>query len=280
MLNNKNCPIILLGDSGVGKSSITLKFIRDTFEDVYNPTFENSYIAELDINYGEKIRLEILDTAGQEDFINLRDHYARIGEAFILVYSITCRGSFNEMKHIKENITNIKQCTDVPMILVGNKVDLSNTERKVSIEEGKSLARSFGCAFIETSAKENINIEETFKTLVNDWKKSKERKVNKNGTLRKTSGYAIKNLTLGRKKNIIVGDNEFYENFEKMNNSTFHSSNRSNSSNSVLNYNNNNSNNINNKENLKHYNSSNNINNQNYKKHSDSKVGKSKCFLQ
>jgi GTPase KRas len=119
---------------------------------------------EIDGNF---YTLEILDTAGQDEYASLRDMYMRSGDTFILVYSITDRGSFEEIKEMHEKLLIAKEDADeVPCILVGAKCDLEK-EREVSIQMGKTLAQEFGCClFLETSAKKRINVEECFDSSV------------------------------------------------------------------------------------------------------------------
>lgn len=103
--------------------------------------------------------LEILDTAGTEQFTAMRDLYMKNGQGFILVYSITAQSTFNDLQDLREQILRVKDTDDVPMVLVGNKCDLED-ERVVGKELGKSLAGQFNCAFMETSAKAKVNVNE------------------------------------------------------------------------------------------------------------------------
>ena len=122
--------------------------------------------------------LDVLDTAGQEEYSAMREQYMRTGEGFLLVYSITSRSSFEEISTFHQQILRVKDVEGYPIIVVGNKCDLEN-ERQVStkglslvrgtpalIVEGADLARQLGCAFIETSAKNRINVEQAFYDLV------------------------------------------------------------------------------------------------------------------
>jgi len=111
--------------------------------------------------------LDILDTAGQEEYSAMREQYMRTGEGFMLVYSITSRGSFEEIVTFQQQILRVKDKDYFPMILVGNHLE-RETERTVSVEEGIRLAQEFGCPFIEVSSKARINIDEAFYGLVRD----------------------------------------------------------------------------------------------------------------
>eukprot|EP00054_Salpingoeca_dolichothecata_P012110 m.67239 g.67239 ORF g.67239 m.67239 type:complete len:842 (-) comp19789_c0_seq2:154-2679(-) len=115
---------------------------------------------------GETCLLDILDTAGQEEYSAMRDQYVRTGDGFVIMYSLTCRHSFEEAEMMYTFVQRIKDQDHVPVVLVGNKCDLDN-ERQVSATEGADLAKTFGHApFFETSAKTRINVEECFHELV------------------------------------------------------------------------------------------------------------------
>nr|XP_023659918.1 ras-related protein Rap-1A-like isoform X2 [Paramormyrops kingsleyae] len=110
--------------------------------------------------------LEILDTAGTEQFTAMRDLYMKNGQGFALVYSITAQSTFNDLQDLREQILRVKDTEDVPMILVGNKCDLEE-ERVVGKEQGHSLAQQWNhCAFLESSAKSKINVLDIFFDLV------------------------------------------------------------------------------------------------------------------
>lgn len=111
--------------------------------------------------------LDVLDTAGQEEYSAMREQYMRTGEGFLLVYSITSRQSFEEIQTFQQQILRVKDKDYFPIILVGNKCDLES-ERMVSTEEGAHLARQFNCKFIETSAKSRINVDNAFYDLVRE----------------------------------------------------------------------------------------------------------------
>jgi len=114
---------------------------------------------------GETCMIDLLDTAGTEQFTAMRDLYMKNGQCFILVYSIIATSTFNDIPDIRDLILRIKDSSNVPMIVVGNKIDLEE-QRTITTEQGMSLARSWGVPFIETSAKRNINISATIETLL------------------------------------------------------------------------------------------------------------------
>ncbi|KAI9836657.1 MAG: Ras GTPase [Sarea resinae] len=162
--------LVVVGGGGVGKSCLTIQLIQSHFVDEYDPTIEDSYRKQCVID-DEVALLDVLDTAGQEEYSAMREQYMRTGEGFLLVYSITSRQSFEEILTFQQQILRVKDKDYFPIIVVGNKCDLES-ERQVStqefIAEGQDLARQFGCAFIETSAKSRIHVDESFYNLVRE----------------------------------------------------------------------------------------------------------------
>ena len=171
--------IVMLGSGAVGKSSITTQFVKNYFLNEYDPTIEDIYRSFYNVN-GNNVPLEIIDTAGQEEYSALRDQYIRAGEAFILVFSITSKTSILEIRELKEQVYRVLGKDDnehVPMILVGNKCDLEN-ERDVDKTEAEELAKEWGIEYIEASAKTKTNIEEIYKILITDLLKTKNVNIN------------------------------------------------------------------------------------------------------
>lgn len=167
--------IVVLGSGGVGKSALTVQFVQGIFVEKYDPTIEDSYRKQVEVD-GQQCMLEILDTAGTEQFTAMRDLYMKNGQGFVLVYSITAQSTFNDLQDLREQILRVKDTDDVPMVLVGNKCDLED-ERVVGKDQGVTLARMFSCAFMETSAKAKINVNDIFYDLVRQInKKSPEKK--------------------------------------------------------------------------------------------------------
>ena len=167
--------LVIVGGGGVGKSALTIQLIQNHFVDEYDPTIEDSYRKQVTID-NETCLLDILDTAGQEEYAAMRDSYIRTGQGFICVFAITSRSAFDELTSFREQILRVKDEDSVPMVIVGNKCDLEE-ERQVTAVEGKDLAKSFGCPFFETSAKARINVEESFYGLVREIRKYNNQKV-------------------------------------------------------------------------------------------------------
>uniref|UniRef100_G3USG3 small monomeric GTPase n=1 Tax=Meleagris gallopavo TaxID=9103 RepID=G3USG3_MELGA len=142
--------LVVVGAGGVGKSALTIQLIQNHFVDEYDPTIEDSYRKQVVID-GETCLLDILDTAGQEEYSAMRDQYMRTGEGFLCVFAINNTKSFEDIHQYREQIKRVKDSDDVPMVLVGNKCDLP--ARTVETRQAQDLARSYGIPYIETSAK-------------------------------------------------------------------------------------------------------------------------------
>lgn len=165
-MNNKinSYKLVLLGDTAVGKSCISVQFTTGQFFEFQEPTIGAAFLtSNLEVD-NKNVKFEIWDTAGQERYRSLAPMYYRGAKFAVIVYDITSRDSFegaklwiNELKR-----RGNKECIT---ILVGNKVDLVN-DRKVKKWEGVELSEQENILFIEVSAKENININEIFINLV------------------------------------------------------------------------------------------------------------------
>ncbi|XP_020037583.1 GTPase HRas isoform X1 [Castor canadensis] len=142
--------LVVVGAGGVGKSALTIQLIQNHFVDEYDPTIEDSYRKQVVID-GETCLLDILDTAGQEEYSAMRDQYMRTGEGFLCVFAINNTKSFEDIHQYREQIKRVKDSDDVPMVLVGNKCDLA--ARTVESRQAQDLARSYSIPYIETSAK-------------------------------------------------------------------------------------------------------------------------------
>jgi len=171
--------LIVVGGGGVVKSALTIQLMQEYFIEEYDPTIEDSYRKQVTID-DECCLLDLLDTAGQEEYSCMRCHYMRTGQGFVLVYAITCRSSFEEISSFREEILRLKEKDKVPVILVGNKCDLE-VERQVSTGEGRDLAKSFGCPFFEASAKTGVNSKECYYELVREIRKERANERGKDG---------------------------------------------------------------------------------------------------
>lgn len=161
--------LLLIGDSGVGKSCLLLRFSEDSFTPSFITTIGIDFkIRTIELD-GKRIKLQIWDTAGQERFRTITTAYYRGAMGIILTYDVTDQRSFD---NIRTWIRNIEQHASegVNKILVGNKCDILD-KKVISKEQGEALANEFGIKFLETSAKSNIGVEEAFFTLARDIKK-------------------------------------------------------------------------------------------------------------
>ena len=113
--------IVIVGDGGVGKSAITIQLTQSHFITEYDPTIENSYRKPLNVD-GQMYVLDILDTAGQEEYSAMRDQYFRTGHGFVVVFSVVDRSSFESMPKYKKQILRVKDTASYPMVLCANKV--------------------------------------------------------------------------------------------------------------------------------------------------------------
>lgn len=173
--------VIMVGIAGVGKSALTLQFMYDEFVEDYEPTKADSYRKKVVLD-GEEVQIDILDTAGQEDYAAIRDNYFRSGEGFLVVFSITEHESFTATAEFREQILRVKAEEDkIPLLVVGNKSDLED-RRQVSVEEARGKAEEWGVQYVETSAKTRANVDKVFFDLMREvrGKKMSENK-DKNG---------------------------------------------------------------------------------------------------
>ncbi|KAE9963963.1 hypothetical protein BLS_008778 [Venturia inaequalis] len=182
--------IVVLGSGGVGKSCLTgtflptlptrrnvprlqqsystenaeAQFVQNIWIESYDPTIEDSYRKTLEVD-GRQVVLEILDTAGTEQFTAMRELYMKTGQGFLLVFSITSLSSLHELAELREQIIRIKDDPLIPIVLVGNKCDLEE-DRAVSRARAFSVSQSWGNApYYETSARRRANVDECFRDL-------------------------------------------------------------------------------------------------------------------
>lgn len=160
--------LLMIGDSGVGKTCLLLRYANDSFSPTFITTIGIDFkIRNIELD-GKRIKLQIWDTAGQERFRTITTSYFRGAQGILLVYDVTDRGSFNS---IRNWVGQIQQHADVHVnkILIGNKCDMDD-QRTVSYDEGKKLAQEYGIQFFETSAKNDIEVASGFIAIAREVK--------------------------------------------------------------------------------------------------------------
>ena len=164
-LNENVYKLLLLGDSTVGKTCFLIKYTDQSFQDIHMATIGLDYrVKTMKLKNNKEVKIQIWDTAGQDRFRSITKNYYKGSHGIILIYDITNRRTF---ENVQKWISQIREETsqNVVIYLIGNKIDMKE-ERKVSSEEGKKLADELGLPFMETSAKEGININEVFDDIV------------------------------------------------------------------------------------------------------------------
>jgi len=155
--------LLLIGDSGVGKSCLLLRFADDTYTESYISTIGVDFkIRTLELD-GKTVKLQIWDTAGQERFRTITSSYYRGAHGIIVVYDVTDQESFNNVKQWMNEIDRYAN-EKVNKMLVGNKCDLTS-KKVVQMEDAKQYAETLGIPFLETSAKDSTNVEQAFITM-------------------------------------------------------------------------------------------------------------------
>nr|XP_033812083.1 ras-related protein ORAB-1-like [Geotrypetes seraphini]XP_033812084.1 ras-related protein ORAB-1-like [Geotrypetes seraphini]XP_033812085.1 ras-related protein ORAB-1-like [Geotrypetes seraphini] len=160
--------LLLIGDSGVGKSCLLLRFADDTYTDSYISTIGVDFKIRTIEQEGKTIKLQIWDTAGQERFRTITSSYYRGAHGIIIVYDVTDQDSFSNVQQWLEEI-NRYASENVNKLLVGNKSDLT-TKKVVDYTTAKEYADSLQIPFLETSAKNATNVEQAFVTMATEIK--------------------------------------------------------------------------------------------------------------
>ncbi|KAF9208350.1 hypothetical protein BGZ49_009042 [Haplosporangium sp. Z 27] len=164
--------VIMVGSGGVGKSALTLQYMYGDFVEEYDPTKADSYRKKVALD-GQDCQIDILDTAGQEEYAAIRDNYYRSGEGFICVFSLCEYESFIHTQEFKDQISRVLDDDKIPFILVGNKADLTPL-RKVNRDDAAARAAEWNCPYYETSAKTRLNVDEVYTVLMRKIQQRKE----------------------------------------------------------------------------------------------------------
>jgi Ras family protein len=160
--------IAVLGSRSVGKSSLVIQYIENHFVESYYPTIEATFSKGV-MHKGVEYDCDIIDTAGQDEYSILNSKHAIGIHGYVLVYSINSRNSFEMIQIVYDKIVNFCGVNEIPCVIVGSKCDLQS--RQVSASEGEELAKQLKAGWVETSAKNNINIAKVFETCVGEIEK-------------------------------------------------------------------------------------------------------------
>ena len=160
--------LAVLGKSLVGKSALTYRFISDKFPTEHDTTVEDQYKINITVDDID-IELEILDTAGQDDYQTMLDTWIEFGNCFLLVYAIDDQDSFTQIKNKYNRICKLKNNEKFSVVIVGNKCDLPESDRKVTKNEAENYGKNYGITAMEVSALKRINVREAFMQVVHDY---------------------------------------------------------------------------------------------------------------
>ncbi|PVF97007.1 ras-domain-containing protein [Serendipita vermifera] len=161
--NIRSFSVVILGAGGTQKSALTLRYMKGYFHEAYDPTIEESYRRKVNLD-GETCLLEVLDTAGAEQFVSLNDLYIKAGRGFILVFSLTDSSTLREIESLREQILRIKG-DRVPIVLVGTHAEKIE-ERQITKEELHTRSIAWGVPVYETSVNKNWHVSDPFEDLL------------------------------------------------------------------------------------------------------------------
>uniref|UniRef100_A0A8B9SAS1 GTPase RhebL1 n=1 Tax=Apteryx owenii TaxID=8824 RepID=A0A8B9SAS1_APTOW len=153
--------------SSPGKTSLAHQFVEGKFMDCYDPTVESTYSKMVMVGKDE-FHLQLVDTAGQDEYTILPHSFIIGIHGYVLVYSVTSLRSFQVVKTLHNKLYESRGKTRMPVVLVGNKADLSLESREVKTDEGKKLAESWGAIFLESSAKESQVTQGIFTKIIEE----------------------------------------------------------------------------------------------------------------
>ena len=199
------CKIVLLGEAGVGKTSIITRYISGSFSQIVMTSTGSSFVAKkIELEDKKKVKLQIWDTAGQEKYRSLAKIFYQSAAVAVLVYDITLKKSFEQIKEywVKEIKENAPE--DIIIAIAANKSD-DYLNQEVTMDEGKELAKSLDALFICTSAKLGNGIDDLFKLsgekFLNPNKNIAESYMNKNELLEQMNKKKIEEIKKGNAKN-------------------------------------------------------------------------------
>ncbi|KAL6070654.1 Ras- protein rsr1 [Balamuthia mandrillaris] len=172
--------LVVLGDKASHKSSVTVQYTHAVTPKEYDPTIEDSYWKEVIVE-GIPFRVELLDTAGTENNIAMRDLYMKNADGILLLYSITSRATFEALPEYVEQTLRVKDVDEVPTVVAGNCCEQED-KRAVTKEEGQKLAAQWNAGFFEISSRTNKeSVDEVFAELLRRVATSKQAALHKQG---------------------------------------------------------------------------------------------------
>eukprot|EP00731_Ephydatia_muelleri_P027921 Em0019g794a len=172
--------LLLIGTTGVGKSSLLLRFTDDTYTDTYITTIGVDFkIRTMSMDDGKTVKLQIWDTAGQERFKTITSSYYRGANGIIIVYDVTDQDSFTDIKMWLKEVEKYSSA-NVCKVLIGNKSDLTS-KRVIDYKVGKEFADQLKMPFLETSARDSTNVEQAFLIMVGEIKRAQEPSIGRSG---------------------------------------------------------------------------------------------------
>jgi small GTP-binding protein len=157
--------LVIIGDSGVGKTNLLSRYTDHTFSQRHDITIGVEFSIKIASQNDKVFKIYVWDTAGQEVFNSITRNYYRGAVGCLIVYDITNRSSFNNIEKWVNDVKNYSQNDGIVMVLVGNKLDQQDA-RQVTTEEGQALAEKFKMRFVETSAKTGENVDHSFSNIL------------------------------------------------------------------------------------------------------------------
>ncbi|OHS95311.1 small GTP-binding protein [Tritrichomonas foetus] len=157
--------VVVVGDSGVGKTCLLIRYVRDVFDEESQPTLGVEFMTKIVATDRHRIQLQLWDTAGQELFRSVTRGYYRGSAGALLVFDLTNRDSFENIGRWLQDIRDVAR-SDVVTLLIGNKSDKAGDQRAVSTEEAQEFAKAHNMQYFETSAKTGTNIAESIEACV------------------------------------------------------------------------------------------------------------------
>ena len=164
--------ILLLGDSSVGKTCFLKRYTDNTFQDAYLSTIGFDFkFKNITLDNGKTVKVQLWDTAGQERFRTIAKSYYKGAHGIVLIYDVTNRKSYDNIRKWLVQIKN-EAASKISIVLVANKIDCEDELRQVKKDEGEDLAKNNNLTIFEASAKDNINVEESFKYIIEEINKN------------------------------------------------------------------------------------------------------------